>query len=1194
LKQPVESPRHGAFTLVHNPWLAAGPGNNAITHGWHFDGTTNYNITRGNNVHAYLDVANTNNPASALNVPVVSTTPDPSLTFNFLPDLTQDPSITANRQAAVTNLFYWNNTIHDILYQYGFNEASGNFQTDNLGRGGNGNDYVQAEAQDGGGSNNANFGTPADGARPRMQMYLWGGVPVFTVNTPSVIAGSYFAVESAFSTNNKLSATGPKTGAVVWYNDNGTPTGTHFACNGTTPGSLAGKIALIIRGGGCVGGFIEKAKNAQNNGAIAVIMVNNVPGAPIAMGGTDNTITIPAVMISDVDGATLAAEITNNLNVTLAAAVRIDGDFDNGVIVHEYGHGVSNRLTGGGANAGCLANQEQGGEGWSDYLALMLTTNWATANLNTGAIPRPIGTFALGQPLTARGIRTAPYSTNLATSPQTYTTLNTMAVPHGIGEIWCSAIWDMTWNIIQQEGVINPNIHDATAPGGNSIALRLVLEGMRLQTCRPGFLDGRDAILAADSILYNSRYKCAIWKAFAKRGMGFSASQGSSNNVTDGVAAFDVPSRVTLTKRSQPLTAVQGELVAINITANCECLTNTNYTLRDTIPAGFTYVSSTGGTLVGNVVSFSGLNFPNPQDAKTFTVVITPNNAGCAINKPVNDNREGSTIGGLTSVIATGAINWVTSNTRSASPSISWFAASSAANKDFSLTSPAPGFAAGNLSLFSFKHFYITENTLDGGRVEYTTDNGVTWLDAGPFIIQNAYNNTASAAPWGAGQRMFGGVSFGRGSGQFIHTIVNLSSLSGQTIRVRLRSRSNATNSGTYEGWFVDDILQMDGCGGIVRAGLYNGTNVKTDSMPAPVFIIPGPAVAITAHPGNTTVCDGSTATFTAAANAITNPTYQWQRSTDVGATWADIAGETNTTLNLTGVTVAMSGYLYRLIARSGISSGFVISTPGVLTVNPTPTVNAITSQDVCNNFNTTAVNFSGLLPGTVFNWTNNIPSIGLVASGVGNIAGFRGINPTATAIVATVTVTPTNTIGGLTCTGVPVTFTITVNPTPVKPVVIPELRNSIHSSIVSNSYQWYLNGAVILNSNNQYYTPQVAAYYQVQVTTLPGCANKSDSLLYIPEKFLSAGLDGQFVFIYPKPAANNIINIHLNLPASKPVNYNLYTGLGQLLQNGVIPAGTRTYTIDVKKYPSASYMLKLTDSYKVKKGFVIPVLRGN
>ena len=93
-----------------------------------------------------------------------------------------------------------NNSLHDILYLHGFDEESGNFQQTNYSGAGLGDDYVRAEAQDGGGSNNANFATPDDGQSGRMQMYLWpGSEPGFmTVHSPAVIAGDYVAVEASF------------------------------------------------------------------------------------------------------------------------------------------------------------------------------------------------------------------------------------------------------------------------------------------------------------------------------------------------------------------------------------------------------------------------------------------------------------------------------------------------------------------------------------------------------------------------------------------------------------------------------------------------------------------------------------------------------------------------------------------------------------------------------------------------------------------------------------------------------------------------------------------------------------------------------------------------------------------------------------------------------------------------------------
>ena len=389
---PAESPIHpgGAHALVTNPWLMA-PGN-ASTLGWHNDGSVHYSSTRGNNVYAYEDRDANNTPG----LQAVSTTAQPDLNFNYTPDYSLEPVVTSpapNQQFNTTNLFYWNNLIHDISYIYGFTESARNFQNNNQGRGGAQGDYVLAEAQDGGGTNNANFATPPDGSRPRMQMYLW---------------------------------------------------------NAPTPDR--------------------------------------------------------------------------------------DGDVDNGIIIHEYAHGISNRLTGTGS--GCLSNAEQMGEGWSDYFGLMLTHNWATATAGDGfSSPRGIGTYAKNQPVNGAGIRQYRYTTNMSVNPMTYGNLPSVVHPHGTGTIWCTVLWDMTWEIIQMAS-INPNLYNIGANGGNAIALKLVTEGMRLQPCSPGFIDGRNAILKADTLFYGAQYSCAIINAFARRGMGMGASQGSSNSRTDQTLSY--------------------------------------------------------------------------------------------------------------------------------------------------------------------------------------------------------------------------------------------------------------------------------------------------------------------------------------------------------------------------------------------------------------------------------------------------------------------------------------------------------------------------------------------------------------------------------------------------------------------------------------------------------------------------------
>ncbi len=958
---PGESPVSGTLGVDNQPWLKAGAGNNAITHGWHYDGSVDYDITRGNNVFAYLDLNNSNN-ASTSNFPDTSSTAIPSLTFNHPPVFTNAPSTTHNRKFAVDNLFYWNNLMHDVMYQYGFNEASGNFQADNLGRGGAGNDFVRAEAQDASGTNNANFATPGDGSSGRMQMYLFSPVPSLIVNAPGVIAGSYPAIESGFSTANKLANVGPVTGDLIYYNDNAAGT-THEACD-IPANSILGKVAVIIRGN-C--NFTVKVKNAQNAGAIAVLMINNVPGAPLIMGGTDNTITIPAVMISQEDGNTILAQISNNVNVTMQLGQNLDGDLDAGVMCHEYGHGISNRLTGGRTNASCLQNAEQGGEGWSDYFALMMVTNWTTAQLTDANLSRSMGTYVVGQnAATGSGLRLYPYTYNMTVNPHTYTDLAADPEVHSIGEVWASALWDMTWNIIQQEGSIEPNIYNASSNGGNAIALRLVMEGLRLQTCRPGFLDARNAILAADSILYNYRHKCAIWNAFARRGMGYSAVQGSSNSATDQVAAFDVPSMVTLTKSSMPAVVDQSAQVTISLSASCGCLAPANnYVLRDTIPSGFSYVSSTGGTLNGNIVTFSPVNFANTLETKNFSITLQPT-AGCSVDTSINDNRDGSNLGGLTSATIVGSSQWLPTSVRSSSPSNSWFAPNPAATSDFTLTSNA--FMAGSLSVLVFKHYYVMENAIDGGRVEITTDNGASWQDAGPFMVQNGYNTTTIiGSPWGSTNRIFSGVSYGQGSNQFITTIVDLSPFSGQSIRVRFRMQTNASNASnaTYEGWFIDDIVHINGCGGIIKSGLYNGSATLVDNTVNPVFVkgtatIP---VTFTTQPGNTTVCENNIASFTAAASGNPSPGYKWQESTDNGATFTDMPGQTSTTLTFTA-TASMNGYKYRAVASNGATSA--TSNVVTLTVNRLVVITThLSDAGVCGGTNasfTVAATGSGTL----------------------------------------------------------------------------------------------------------------------------------------------------------------------------------------------------------------------------------------
>jgi hypothetical protein len=250
-------------------------------------------------------------------------------------------------------------------------------------------------------------------------------------------------------------------------------------------------------------------------------------------------------MVSQADGSLMKANVplsvTLRLNPTLS--ITRDSDLDAGVIAHEYGHGISNRLTGGPAIVTCLNNPEQMGEGWSDWFALNFTTHPS----DTATTRRGVGTYVSYEPADGDGIRPTPYTTDMTVNPSTYASVADAAnisQPHGIGYVWNTMLWEMYWNLVDRYGY-NANIYDPWTTGGNNLAMQLVMDGMKFQVCRPGFVDGRDAILQADVALTGGANRCEIWRGFAKRGLGFSASQGLSSSRSDGVEAFDLPASCT-------------------------------------------------------------------------------------------------------------------------------------------------------------------------------------------------------------------------------------------------------------------------------------------------------------------------------------------------------------------------------------------------------------------------------------------------------------------------------------------------------------------------------------------------------------------------------------------------------------------------------------------------------------------------
>jgi extracellular elastinolytic metalloproteinase len=112
-----------------------------------------------------------------------------------------------------------------------------------------------------------------------------------------------------------------------------------------------------------------------------------------------------------------------------------------------------------------------------------------------------------------------------------------LALPHGLGHGWAAVLWDMTWDLVEKHG-FNPNAYAAWNTGGNNRAIQYVIDGLKLQGCGPGLVVARSAIIAAQEALTDGEDTCTLWASFARRGLGHSAVQGTTNR-DDNREAFD-------------------------------------------------------------------------------------------------------------------------------------------------------------------------------------------------------------------------------------------------------------------------------------------------------------------------------------------------------------------------------------------------------------------------------------------------------------------------------------------------------------------------------------------------------------------------------------------------------------------------------------------------------------------------------
>ncbi|MDI5897220.1 PKD-like domain-containing protein [Flavobacterium yafengii] len=187
-------------------------------------------------------------------------------------------------------------------------------------------------------------------------------------------------------------------------------------------------------------------------------------------------------------------------------------------------------------------------------------------------------------------------------------------------------------------------------------------------------------------------------------------------------------------------------------------------------------------------------------------------------------------------------------------------------------------------------------------------------------------------------------------------------------------------------------------------------------------------ATAEVIQPLDKVVCNNQAASVIfASANTGGTTTYSWTNNDSSINLPATGTGDISfTASNATTIPIVATIVVTPTFTNGGVSC---TGTPKTftITVNPTITVDLPVNQEVCNGFSTNAIVFTGAIPNTVYNWTNTNATIGIGASGVGNISVFTAINNGINPITSSITVTPS--LNG--CFGLPKTFTITVNPSP-------------------------------------------------------------------------------------------------------------------------------------------------------------------
>jgi len=413
-------------------------------------------------------------------------------------------------------------------------------------------------------------------------------------------------------------------------------------------------------------------------------------------------------------------------------------------------------------------------------------------------------------------------------------------------------LWDMYWAFIDIYG-FNPDWTDKES--GNYKAVQLVFDGMKFQGCSPGFVRGRNGILAADEALFSGEHQCLIWKIFANRGLGFGADEGSSNNRNDNIESFDLlPTCINEIKITKEMTEVidAGNDISVDLKViNHKNETVTGTTVTDVIPTGAQYKEGSASMdflLTDNSIVFEIGEMRSLEEREIkYELVTDVDVSGSILFDEFEDVSSILTPFPLKTPGEIGVnVEWRLTKLDAFRGEQAYYIPNLADELDQALVSIQPFTISGDRPTLSFRHKYDTEFYFDGGIVELSTDGGTSFeylsndlFLKGPYDTEIDFSTFARPNTLG-----FTGDSDG-----WVKSFVDLSQYKGESVLIRFRfgcddnpgegDETGKVNPIPREntGWFIDnfeiiDLSSVDGNNAIVT------TNEGDEAMAGDVTVV--------------------------------------------------------------------------------------------------------------------------------------------------------------------------------------------------------------------------------------------------------------------------------------------------------------------------------------------------------------------